>query len=161
VPAVVIGSVLPLIGGILVWFFYAPVLESSAIRATIGKYLLGIQVSDLAGHRLSLKAATIRNLLKIISTVLLFIGFFVAMFTRRRQSVHDLIADSVVVYGRSEVAVADAWVDSAKSVFGATGISVGRAPSIAELERLAALREKGALNEEEYQAAKAKILNSL
>ena len=41
------GYVLPIIGAMAVWFFYGPILESSEIRATIGKHLMGIQVTDL------------------------------------------------------------------------------------------------------------------
>ncbi len=163
-PSIVANSVLPVLGGILIWFFYAPILESSELRATVGKHLVGIQVTDEMGRRISLRAAVVRNLLKVISTVLLFVGFFFALFTRRKQTLHDMLADTFVVYGRSEQAMADAWLASVKDCLSSIGVTSGTsattASTLVQLERLQALREKGALSEEEFQAAKNKLLGS-
>lgn len=174
VPAIIANSLIPILGGVVVWFFYGPVMESSEVRATLGKHLAGIQVSDEMGRKISLKAAVIRNVLKAISSVLLFVGFFFALFTRRKQALHDMLADTFVVYGRSESPVADAWLKNVKDIFGASGarssgdesFSAGEATilkqeqesALTKLERLQSLREKGALSEEEFQAAKKKIL---
>src|SRR5690606_2364027 len=81
VPAAILGNVVPVLGGIVAWFFYAPVLEASELRATLGKYLVGIQVTDLSGRRISLRASVVRNILKVVSAILLFIGFIVALFS--------------------------------------------------------------------------------
>ena len=172
-PTLMVNSVLPVLGGILIWFFYGPILESSELRATIGKNLVGIQVTDEMGRRISLRAAVVRNLLKVISTVLLFVGFFFALFTKRRQTLHDMLADTFVVYGRSEEPMADAWLASVKETLGSFGITSGakreqastsggspRAEStVTQLERLQTLREKGALSEAEFQVAKNKLLD--
>jgi uncharacterized RDD family membrane protein YckC len=177
IPAAVGAHLIPVVGGIVVWFFYAPLMEASALRATLGKHLMGIQVCDELGRRISLRAAVIRNLLKAVSSVLLFLGFIVALFSNRKQTLHDMVADTFVVYGRSDAPVVDTWVASVKELFnagdsnnGASGIPNGApslsdvgpngqaASTVAELERLQALREKGALTEEEFQLAKRKIL---
>jgi uncharacterized RDD family membrane protein YckC len=174
-PTLLANSILPLLGGVLIWFFYGPVLESSELRATIGKHLVGIQVTDEMGRRISLRAAVVRNLLKVISTVLLFVGFFFALFTRRKQALHDMLADTYVVYGRCEQPIADVWLASVKDTLGSFGLTSGGAKppkmsqetpgaggdaesTVTQLERLQALREKGAINEEEFQAAKRKLL---
>lgn len=167
VPATIIGSIIPVLGGLIAWFFYAPVLEASELRATLGKYLMGLQVTDLAGGRISFRASVVRNLLKFITAVFLCIGFLVALFTKRRQTIHDILADTLVVRGRMEsVSIPDAWSDSCKAVFtfGAMKEAFSRSENAgagtftSELERLQALKEKGALTEEEFARAKAKLL---
>lgn len=172
------GQIIPIAGGIIVWFFYAPILECSQIRATLGKHLMGIQVADLMGRRISFRAALTRNVMKIVSTAILFVGYVFALFSSRKQTLHDLLADTVVVYGRSDVPIADAWTESTKEVFRAgqeavgpmssstsgtipdPAASTGVSGNIAEqLERLQALRERGALTQDEYESAKRKILS--
>ena len=117
VPCTVASYLIPLLGGLAVWFFYAPVLESSELRATLGKRLLGIQVTDVAGGRISLKAALIRNALKFISSALVFIGFFLALFTEKKQALHDLLADTLVVNGRSARPIVDTWMETVRSLY--------------------------------------------
>jgi uncharacterized RDD family membrane protein YckC len=79
------------------WFLYFALMESSSHQATVGKIALGIQVTDLAGERLSFGRALGRNLAKIISTIIIYIGFIIAAFTERKQALHDLIASTLVV----------------------------------------------------------------
>lgn len=155
-PAAIAANLIPVLGGVLVWFLYFPVLEASEIRATLGKHLMGIQVVDLQGRRLSFRAALMRNFLKLASSVLLFVGHFFALFTERKQALHDSLADSLVVYGRSERSIPDAWGEAIRSLFGE--VKGAEAARLSELERLQALREKGAITEEEFQAEKARIL---
>ena len=66
-------------------------MEGSSHQATVGKIALGIQVTDLAGDRLSFGRALGRNLAKLISAIIL------AAFTERKQALHDMIAGALVV----------------------------------------------------------------
>jgi uncharacterized RDD family membrane protein YckC len=161
IPGLLIGSLIPVAGGLLVWFLYVPFLESSVLRATIGKKLMGIQVVDLSGSRITFRAAMIRALMKLVSSALLFIPHLLALFTEKRQALHDLVADTVVVYGRVEVPVADAWLEMVREVFSFPSLSkIGQSQNrYAELERLQGLRERGALSEDEFEAEKRKILD--
>ncbi|HYZ19077.1 MAG TPA: RDD family protein [Gaiellaceae bacterium] len=79
------------------WILYFAIMESSSHQATVGKIALGIQVTDLAGNRLSFGRALGRNLAKLISTIILYIGFIIAAFTERKQALHDMIAGTLVV----------------------------------------------------------------
>lgn len=166
IPCAIANNLVPFVGGVIAWFFYAPIFESSEIRATLGKHLMGIQVTDLSGRRISLKTALIRNLMKFVSGAILLIGYIMAFFTKRKQALHDLLADTIVVYGRSEVSIPDAWVANSKAVFNAGQAIIHEHTKhpeesvVAQLERLQGLREKGAITEEEFQAAKAKILGT-
>lgn len=158
IPAFVFNRALPILGGVLIVFIYFPLLESSEIRATIGKKLAGIQVADLSGRRITLRAAMLRCLVRVVSGMFLFIGHFFALFTARQQALHDLAAETIVVYGRSERPVVDAWIDEAKSVLGSVQMPSASVSSLDQLERLQSLRDRGALTEDEFQAEKRKIL---
>lgn len=78
------------------WLYYA-LMESSSVQGTVGKLALGIKVTDLNGARISFGRATGRHFAKIISSVILLIGFFMAAFTERKQGLHDIIAGCLVM----------------------------------------------------------------
>ena len=80
---------------VLVWLYYAG-LESSAWQATIGKRLMRLVVTDLYGRRISFGRATGRYWSKILSTLILFAGFWMIPLTQRKQGLHDLIASTLV-----------------------------------------------------------------
>ena len=82
-------SVLPLL-----YFAY---MESTPERATFGKKIAGIAVTDQNGERLSFVRSLIRNLAKIVSSIPLLAGFVIAAFTKKKQALHDIISDTLVV----------------------------------------------------------------
>ena len=81
----------------LISFLYWPVLESTALRGTVGKMLLGLVVADIDGGKLPFLRSLLRNLAKIISAIPFYIGFLLAAFTARKQALHDLITKAVVL----------------------------------------------------------------
>ncbi len=81
----------------LVWGIYNTLMHASKWQATLGKRAMGIIVTDLEGERLSLGKALLRFLWKLLSTFTLFIGYIFALFTSRRQALHDMIAGSIVL----------------------------------------------------------------
>jgi len=117
VPTWVGAHAIPVLGGVVMLVLYYPVLESSKLQATIGKHLMGIEVTGLSGQRITFKTACLRLLLKILSTACFFIGHLFAFFTDRHQAFHDIIAETVVVYGRQEIAIVDAWVEQIRVIF--------------------------------------------
>jgi uncharacterized RDD family membrane protein YckC len=78
------------------WLYYA-LCESSSAQATVGKIALGIKVTDLDGNKISFAQATGRYFAKIISGIILFMGFIMAGFTEKKQALHDMIANTLVV----------------------------------------------------------------
>lgn len=78
-------------------FLYWPLLESSGWQATVGKRIMGLQVTDADGGRLSFMHALMRTLAKFVSSIPLGLGFVVAAFTARKQALHDLIVKTLVV----------------------------------------------------------------
>jgi uncharacterized RDD family membrane protein YckC len=90
---VVIGYLIAIVGS----FVYFAWFESSEYQATVGKIALGIQVTDLQGNRVSFGKALGRNVAKILSALILYIGFIMAAFTEKKQGLHDMIAGTLVV----------------------------------------------------------------
>jgi len=81
---------------ILTWLYYT-LSESSGSQATLGKKALGLVVTDEAGHRISFGRANGRYFGKIISGLLLCIGYLMAAFTDRKQALHDIMAGTLVL----------------------------------------------------------------
>ncbi len=81
---------------IIYWFYFA-FMESSSWQATVGKCFLGLKVTDLQGSRISFGQATVRYFSKIISGIILCIGYIMIGFTERKQGLHDMIANTLVV----------------------------------------------------------------
>jgi uncharacterized RDD family membrane protein YckC len=79
----------------LVFCLYSAILESSKQQATIGKRMLGILVMDLDEGRISFPLALIRSVMQYLS----LIDYIMAVFTERKQALHDLVADTVVLPG--------------------------------------------------------------
>jgi uncharacterized RDD family membrane protein YckC len=84
----------------LALLIYWAAMESSRYQASFGKMIFGMQVVDRDGQRLSLPIAVGRNLLKLLSAMILFIGFMMAGWTRRKQALHDKIMSCFVVLPR-------------------------------------------------------------
>lgn len=157
IPIAIVGNVLPIVGGFIALFLYYPIFESSVLRGTPGKVWAGIQVVDLQGRRVSFQAAVIRHLVSYASAAIACIGYVMAFFTERKQTLHDLVAETVVVYGRDEHTFASAWTDSFKEAVGSKSFQDSE-NSVSKLERLQKLKESGTLTEEEFQKEKRKIL---
>ena len=78
-------------------WLYCAFAESSAWRATVGKRLLGLQVVTSDGDKISFGQATVRHLMKFLSLFCLTIGFMMSGWTKRRQALHDMPCDCLVI----------------------------------------------------------------
>ena len=78
------------------WVYFAG-LESSPMQGTLGKFLIGIKVTDLEGNRINLRVAIVRLIGKQISFLLFFIGYFMVPFNPKKQGLHDIISGCLVV----------------------------------------------------------------
>jgi uncharacterized RDD family membrane protein YckC len=81
---------------IIRWLYFA-MMESSSNQGTIGKMVMKLRVTDGNGQRVSLAKATRRHFGKLISGLLLGTGYFITLFTPRKQSLHDIMADCLVL----------------------------------------------------------------
>lgn len=85
-------SILSIVGQ---WLYYA-LMESSSWQATVGKKALGLKVTDMAGEKVTFGRASGRFFGKIVSGLILLIGYLMAAFTEKKQALHDMIASTLV-----------------------------------------------------------------
>ncbi len=81
---------------IIPWLYFAG-FECSKGQATPGKTLLRMVVTDWDGNRISFARATLRHFVKIISALILFIGFIMIGLTKKRQGLHDIVSGCLVL----------------------------------------------------------------
>lgn len=91
------AMLIPMVIILPLYLVYFAAFESSASGATPGKRALGIAVTDAQGGRLGFGQALGRNAAKFVSAFILYIGFFMAAFTARKQALHDIMTGCLVI----------------------------------------------------------------
>lgn len=92
------GSIVPILASIVVGWLYF-ILMTHYKGATLGKMLVGIKVVSEDMTKLSFGKVILRETVgKIVSAIILYIGFIIAAFTAKKQALHDMMVKSVVVY---------------------------------------------------------------
>jgi uncharacterized RDD family membrane protein YckC len=86
-------AVVSIAANVLYWGLF----ESSPLQATPGKLALGIKVTDMEGNRVSFGRAAGRYFGKILSSLILCIGYLMIAFTEKKQALHDIMAGTLVV----------------------------------------------------------------
>lgn len=81
---------------VIIWLYYA-LLESSPWQASLGKRLMGLKVVDKRGRRLTFAKASKRMLLRLVTNLTFYFGFFTAAFDKHRETLHDHLSKSVVI----------------------------------------------------------------
>ena len=84
------------VASIVSWLYFAA-QESSGWMATLGKRAMGLAVQGVDGRQLSFSRASIRWAGRWASSLILGLGYVLAAFTDKRQTLHDLIAGTVVI----------------------------------------------------------------
>ena len=80
----------------IAWIYYAS-MESSSKQATLGKMALGLKVTDLEKKPISFGKASGRFFGKILSGIILGIGYLMIAFTEKKQGLHDILAGCLVL----------------------------------------------------------------
>lgn len=81
---------------IVAWCYHAG-MESSPWKATLGKKLLGLEVSDEQGNRVSFTKASGRHFGKILSGIVFYIGYLVMLGNNKKQTWHDSMSGCIVI----------------------------------------------------------------
>lgn len=109
-PSLALGGFFHFFGGVFfgvgvgftLGLLYKPFFESSVLSATPGKALMGLVVLTESGDRITFKTALIRFLTSYISVFTIYIGYLMQPFTKRKQTLHDMISETVVIRKESE-----------------------------------------------------------
>ena len=80
----------------IAWVYFS-VFESSSKQGTLGKLAVGIKVTDMHGNRIGVGIAIGRNFCKLFSMLIVFIGFIMLAFTKRKQGLHDMMSGCLVI----------------------------------------------------------------
>jgi len=88
-----------------VYLLYMTAFESGPWQSSVGKKIMGIRVIDQYGHRLTFVRALGRNAAKGLSFMTLLFGFAMAGWSKRKQGLHDRLAETLLI---DEDALADA-----------------------------------------------------
>ncbi|MCH2548028.1 MAG: RDD family protein [Alphaproteobacteria bacterium] len=89
----ILFSIIGAITVIVIWYYFS---------GTPGKLLLRLKIVDATtGLPVSGKQNVIRYLGYIVATITLGAGFFAVAFSKRKQGLHDKLANTVVVYKNS------------------------------------------------------------
>jgi len=78
------------------WLYEAFML-SSEWQATVGKRAMNMVVTGIDGTRISFARATGRHFAKYLSAFILGVRLIMNFFTAKKQALHDLIAETLVV----------------------------------------------------------------
>jgi len=79
------------------YWLYEALLTASSWQGTVGKRVLRLKVTDEAGNRISFARSTGRFFAKILSQVILWIGFIMVAFTDKKRGLHDMLAGTLVM----------------------------------------------------------------
>lgn len=78
------------------WLYYA-FMESGSKQATVGKMVLGMKVTDERGNKISFGRASGRYWGKLVSGLIIGIGYLMVLFTEKKQGLHDIMANCLVL----------------------------------------------------------------
>ena len=81
---------------VMSWLYYA-YLESGTTQATVGKKAMGLKVVTTEGQPISFGQATGRYFGKILSFLILLIGYLMMIWDEKKQTLHDKMANTLVV----------------------------------------------------------------
>ena len=92
--SVALSFIVPFIGVFIYWLYFV-ILQSSEKRSTLGMRVCDIKIHDEHYNGLGFWRLTGRYFATGLSGIILFIGFFMIGFTKRKQGLHDLVARTI------------------------------------------------------------------
>lgn len=154
---------------ILIAAYYHVVFETSELRGTPGKVIMNIVVTKTNGNTMTIKDSLIRFIVSFISSAIFLVGYIMSLFTQKKQTLHDLVADTVVTHKEFEkVNYIEVFLSQSKVLFNRGAVQSetfhttnDRPVSASSLEELYQLFQKGILTEAEYNTKKEEFLKRL
>ena len=117
IDSVILAVIYSIIWVVIYWYFYLgiaaliispfiplayfTIMEGSGWHATLGKRAMGLYVADEHGNGITYSKAILRSLGKILSSMILGIGYIIGLFSEEKQCLHDMIAKTYVLNGKA------------------------------------------------------------
>jgi uncharacterized RDD family membrane protein YckC len=76
---------------------YFGLMEGSSLHATLGKYLMGIVTVDESGNPIDFGKSFTRAICRLLSTLIVCMGFLIGLFDDEGKTLHDRIAGTRVI----------------------------------------------------------------
>lgn len=92
-----------LLVGLVADLIYTVSMQLSSKRATLGQQAVGVCIVKVNYEKATFGDLLLRYFISIISSILLKIGFLIAVFTKDKRTLHDLIAGTMVVEAETTV----------------------------------------------------------
>jgi uncharacterized RDD family membrane protein YckC len=107
--------------GFVIYSGYFAIFEAVWAGQTPGKRLVRLRVIDVSGRPLTVYAAIVRNLLRLVDQLpgMYALGILSILITTRQQRIGDLAAGTVVVHERIDAPVAIPTIAPGQQRFGA------------------------------------------
>jgi uncharacterized RDD family membrane protein YckC len=116
------------LGVFTIYTAYFAIFESIWNGQTPGKRLVGLRVIDVSGRPITVYAALIRNILRILDSIpgIYAVAIISAIVTKRNQRLGDLAAGTLVIHERTEaIAPPSATVETTAARHGAHRLQPG------------------------------------
>ena len=98
IPGLIAYVVVPVVGGWMLWIIYKSLCLANWDGQTVGKKVCNIKVVDESLGPLTPAQAFGRSCGEIVSGIILCIGYIMAAFDGRKQSLHDKMAGTLHIY---------------------------------------------------------------
>ena len=86
---------------VLCWCFYTMyhiIFEMSQWNGTPGKKFQKLEVTNFDGNPASVAQIIYRNMIKIVSILILFAGVIMIAFDEKKRGLHDRLAKTIVIF---------------------------------------------------------------
>jgi uncharacterized RDD family membrane protein YckC len=96
IPCAIVGAIFFPLSFVVSWLYFA-LFEAGEWQATPGKRVLGLRVVDLGYRPLTFGQTSARHVCAAVSWLLFGIGFLVIIGSAKKQALHDMMANTLVV----------------------------------------------------------------
>lgn len=80
-----------------VTFFFIVIIPAAFFNVSFGKKVMGLRVRGLDKYSISIEQAFKRELIMKPISILIIVGFITPFFSKNRQSIHDMVAGTIVI----------------------------------------------------------------
>lgn len=94
--------VVPLLNSAFTYLYFVRSERAEGRGSTLGKYALGLVVTDMNRELIPTKTANARFFAKVLSGLPAGIGYLLAAFTEKKQTLHDMLTDTQVLWKGEE-----------------------------------------------------------
>jgi len=83
---------------LFLWLIYFILFESSSLQATPGKLIMKLKVVNREGEKITVIRAFLRYLARLLSMIILGIGYLFMLSDIRKTALHDILTRTSVIY---------------------------------------------------------------